>query len=663
MAPTAWQIAAPPEERTLSSEHLELLTTESGIGYAVVKQRGYYSPTARQIAQMVQLEIVEGSVLKADSWLSIPVVRPDGVTHGEIIRRFPSPDKMKYVWPTGSRNALDVHPAVKDLLADRSIPLIFTEGIKKSDALFTASIVEGIECVVIALNGCWGWRVRMEGGSTASPDFMDMPLEDRQCYLIVDSDSRSNDDVADGFGTLARYLESKTGKHRVFVTVVPPDGMAKQGADDYLVRGGTLDQLLGYATTPRQVLLYNEPEKRPLAVKSGLTVLAEATDRIPHLIEPLLPERAILVLAGHSGTFKTWHALGMMLDGAFGLPWLDHPELTTRDVGFTTLYINKEMGGVLLANRLKKLAQNQRYRARPDYDAILSSRVHLTDEAALDLASEIQRDRLEEAIVVEKIDHVVLDSLSMCWSGNEDSNSEVGVFYAQLRAITERTGCSWTIIHHLLKPNTSNKKLPAKFSVRGAGQIVQQADSAIIFSPFDEDQKADITQREVSIEFPKTRTDREPPPFVSAFSTNDGLYASVEFRSLLSAATASTYVTTRDPVKGISWITAAMGTMATLAPSSSGLRVPALTALLQAAWPSETGHAPPSERTIAAQLDKMIETGTLEMLDDSPRHGALLRFAYDGAHLALGGADPTSGPAGPSHRRALDAPDDGDDED
>jgi RecA-family ATPase len=65
-------------------------------------------------------------------------------------------------------------------------------------------------------------------------------------------------------------------------------------------------------------------------IKSAYTLIEEAVHDVPHLIQPLLPEEGIMVLAGHSGTYKTWHGLQLCLDGALGLPWLDHPDLSIR---------------------------------------------------------------------------------------------------------------------------------------------------------------------------------------------------------------------------------------------------------------------------------------------------------------------------------------------
>lgn len=622
-----WEIAAPLPTRALLPEHEETLTVESGISLDVVKQRGYYSLNRDMVNALVQLEAVNPVVLSGDSWMGIPTVRPDGTVHAEVLRVFGDKAKVKYVWPTGVRNSLDVNPDALADLADTSVPIIFTEGIKKADAILSAARAEGFRCVVIAVNGCWGWKQSTEGGSVASFDFMDIPLSDRRVYVVSDSDFRTNDNVRAGWSACAQYISSKTGEHRTFVVVVPPDGLDKVGADDYLVHGGTLSSLLGHASSPAHALLDVGTESRPLLIKTGLQVIAEAGKEVPHLLAPLLPERSIVVLAGHSGTYKTWHALGLMLDGAFGLPWLDHPELKMRDGGFTTLYVNKEMGGIMLATNLKLLSKNPRYRDSPDYEKLVTDRVFSTDEAELDLALPAQRDRLEEALLAMKVDLVVLDSLSMCWSGNEDSNSEVGALYAKMRGITERVGVTWLVLHHLLKPSPSGSasRLPAKFTVRGAGQIIQQADSALLFAPHNEN-SGDPDVREIKAEFVKTRTDREPPEFISQFKTNDGLFISVEFGGKVMDVAAKAYAESGgDPIKFAAWFNSTLTAMPAMHPTGSGMRSKQLYLLLQAAWPVGE-KTPPSERTLQRRIEMMTEMGQLVMLEESKKHGNLYRF-------------------------------------
>lgn len=627
-----WEEIAPSAERTLDPEHRRILTEESGITDDIIDQRGYHSLDKRQVSVLVARNVINSNALNGDGWMSIPIYRPDGSKHCEVLRVFGTKLSMKYIWPTGVRQMLDIHPSAKDHRTHPEIPLIITEGVKKADAILSAARKEGIEVMVAAVNGCWGWRskVKLEGGKHSDKgipleDFHDILLEGRQAYVLSDSDFRTNDDVASGWTQCANYLESKTGRHRTLLVVVPPEGLHKQGADDFLARGQLLVDLLGLGTTPRQAGGDDGSLNQPLLVKTARQLIAEARDVIPHLVTPLVPEQGIVVMAGHSSTYKTWHALGLALDGAAGLPWLGHPDLGVAEQPFTTLYVNKEMGSVLISNRMKMMAKNERYAQREDFDSIIDERVLVTCEAALDLVDPIQRTRLEEAIIELDAHLVILDSFSMCWTGDENSNSEVGTFYAHLRGITERTGVTWVIIHHLLKPQ--GNRAQDRFAVRGAGQILQQADSVLMFTVHGEAVEDGLHQ-EVAISQVKSRTAANFPAFVSSYSDHDGFWHDVSYTGKLSDLKAKALATgkSHDPVQLSEWVEAAMMDMPAMSPTNSGLRAKALTALLQAAWPVENKDAP-SETVIRNRLVKFVEEGVLELVETNKRHGDLYRFS------------------------------------
>jgi hypothetical protein len=55
---------------------------------------------------------------KGVGWMAIPIFRPDGKKHGEIIRVEGVTANRKYMWPTGERTAIDIHPESFDLIED-----------------------------------------------------------------------------------------------------------------------------------------------------------------------------------------------------------------------------------------------------------------------------------------------------------------------------------------------------------------------------------------------------------------------------------------------------------------------------------------------------------------------------------------------------------------
>jgi hypothetical protein len=628
---TVFEDVAPLSIRDLSPHHRTILEVESGIAPDIIEARGYHSYDIQQIGALVQREVIHGGTLSGEGWLGIPTYRPDGFKHGEIIRLdVVKSNKGKYVWPGGYRTAIDAHPMQAALRLDRSAPAVFVEGIKKADAIISAARREGLLLYVLAINGNYGWRSTLEGGKTTCPDLLDIPWDDREVYTIPDSDYRTNDKVANGWDDLATYIASKAGENKVRVAVPPPDGMKKVGADDYLASGKTLASLLELAVSPKHAKLSTDNDRSPLVVRSGKKLIDDAGEVIPHIITPLLPEASILLVAGHTGTLKTWHMLDLALSVAFGIPWLAHPNLTLRDQPANVLYVNKEMSGAVLGQRLKLLSRHEKYAYdQPKLTKVLEERFFVADEAILDLKTEVQRDRMELFIADHQIEIVFLDSLSMVWTGDENSNSEVGAFYNQMRQITERTRTCWVPIHHMDKPQGSGKsKNPIIFSIRGAGQLGQQADAALVLSTFYPASGLEDGAKQVSIVHAKARTSIELPSFVTEFKEDSGMSAGLQFSSLLQHAQERSYVASgKDPAALDGWILGAIrGISSMTAGSGSGLRSGQLAAQIISAWEGPAKEKP-SKPSILQRLDTLESNGDIEILDQSGGHGKLYRLS------------------------------------
>lgn len=628
-----WEEVAPLPSRTLEPRHRDILENESHISGDIIDSRGYYSLTKAQVTDLVHREIISPMAIRAESWMGIPIWRPDGQKHGEIIRVFGGDASYKYVWPTGLRLCLDVHPDNFPYLLDTSVDIMITEGIKKADAVLSAARRAGLRLVVLAANGCEGWKAKVEGSSIATPDFLDIAWDDRRVYVNSDSDYNTNNRVRSGWNGCATYLSSKTGEHRTFLVVTPPAGTSKQGADDFLAQGKGLGDLLEHAQSPERALLDTAGNHAPLKLKSGRQLIRDAGDKIPHMLAPLIPERSITLVAGHSGTFKTWHMAGLALDAAFGLPWLNHPDLKMEEGSFTTLYVNKEMSGIILGQRLRTLARNERYTEIPDYEEILENRMVFADEANLDLNSEEQRDRLEDAIILSGARMVVLDSLSMSWHGDENSSSEVGDLYAKLRGIIERTGCCFVLVHHLLKPpggKPQKNPVVSQFAIRGSGQLYQQADACLMMEMYSTGSSLQASDEKLIVmHHVKARTSLEMPAWVTRFSSNDGLFQSMVYLCRLVEAKAQAYVESGgDVTKLQEWIIESCLTMPAMlpGPGNPGFRTKQLHLMLQQSWTSEEKSAP-SDATLNRQIQALVTSGRLELLEESKRFGNLYRLA------------------------------------
>ena len=189
----------------LSDDHKKMLLEESGIDQDVVDTRGY-----RTVATKAELRKLGFAETQCNApGLLIPAYNP----HGDIATYQYRPDQpridkdgkpVKYETPKSSRMVLDVHPFTREMLGDPSVPLFITEGIKKGDALVSRGL-----CTV-ALLGVWNWRGRNgQGGKVALPEWDSIALNDREVYIVFDSDVILKREVHAAMARLKAFLEGR----------------------------------------------------------------------------------------------------------------------------------------------------------------------------------------------------------------------------------------------------------------------------------------------------------------------------------------------------------------------------------------------------------------------------------------------------------------------
>jgi putative DNA primase/helicase len=222
---------------SLLEQHQRLIEA-SAINPGIARSRGYFSvENARALEQLG----FSPSQRRTPA-LAIPLWN----VHGAVAFHQVRPDRprlrdgkpVKYETPNGVRMALDVHPVVRSHLSDPTEPLLVTEGARKADA----AISQGVHA--LALVGVWNWRgTNGSGGKTVLPDWEAVALNGRTVYLAFDSDSSSNPQVRQALNRLGRFLESRGAEVRIARLQPARDG-AKQGLDDFIAAGGSLDELL-----------------------------------------------------------------------------------------------------------------------------------------------------------------------------------------------------------------------------------------------------------------------------------------------------------------------------------------------------------------------------------------------------------------------------------
>lgn len=143
-------------------------------------------------------------------------------------------------------------PRCRKDLKNPKKPLWIVEGAIKADFLASQG------ACAIGLAGVSGWMHTNEDGTkTAIPCFREIGLTERAVYICFDSDLKDKPAVFKQGTELKNLLESKGA--RVFLIGIPhaPDG-GKQGPDDFLQNGGTLEELQSHVpvrlSAPRETL-------------------------------------------------------------------------------------------------------------------------------------------------------------------------------------------------------------------------------------------------------------------------------------------------------------------------------------------------------------------------------------------------------------------------
>jgi len=238
-------------DETLSECHLRELRDGSGIPLELIVDRGYRTITdraellklgfadyqARVPALLIPLHGLDGSNSRY-------VLKPD---HPRIERRPEKADRpIKYEYPAGQPNVLDVPLRCRPSLTDPTVDLWITEGWKKADAL------AGIGKYVIALGGVWNWCHRDAQGHSGVPidDWQPIlpSLNGRRVFICYDSDAASNPSVGLAERRLANFLRQH-GAWMFIVRLPSESDGSKNGVDDFIVRHGAdaLDDLVDAA--------------------------------------------------------------------------------------------------------------------------------------------------------------------------------------------------------------------------------------------------------------------------------------------------------------------------------------------------------------------------------------------------------------------------------
>lgn len=251
-----------PTPTRVNLAHLRELRA-SGLSDGQIEAAGLYTESdPKRLAEMLHWGRPAAGLGPA---LVFPFVDADGSRSDDYCRlKFSKPRRdregkaVKYESPRGVSNRPYFPPATVGVLGDASVPLVVTEGEKKS----LKADQEGFPCV--GLVGVWGWQKKRskdaDGRGVGERQLIDglaaVAWKGRTVYLCFDSDAAPNDMVRRAEVELAGALMKLGASVRI---VRLPQGSAgddgtaaKVGLDDYLV-AHSADEFRALMTSAEEV--------------------------------------------------------------------------------------------------------------------------------------------------------------------------------------------------------------------------------------------------------------------------------------------------------------------------------------------------------------------------------------------------------------------------
>ena len=168
--------------------------------------------------------------------LEMPFLNPNGTRSGYSRLKPDRPRKgtdgklIKYEAPKGIPLKAYFPPRTRKVLTDATVPLILTEGEKKS----AKADQEGFPS--IGLCGVWAWQKKREGNGPREliPDLNDVVWQDRKVAIVFDSDAATKSDIRLSENELAKVLAAFGARVKI-VRLPGGENELKVGLDDYLL--------------------------------------------------------------------------------------------------------------------------------------------------------------------------------------------------------------------------------------------------------------------------------------------------------------------------------------------------------------------------------------------------------------------------------------------
>jgi hypothetical protein len=424
-----------------------MLTVDSGISTLVLEQRGYWTATTAD--ELTALGF-------ADYQRRTPcLVLPVHDVHGNIALHQIRPDqprknkrgkRLKYDTPAGSHITLDIHPTCRATVDQADVPLMIVEGLRKADSVSSRISPEQPLCVV-GLVGVWGWK----RNGKPLPDWNRIVLKDRRVIVCYDSDAGTVREVSQAREALVTFLTSQGAN--VKQVELPPLAAGKCGADDFLVAGHSLDDLLRLAQD------YTPPQPAHALLIQADTIQEES---INYLWFPCLPRKMASLLDGDPGVGKTGLACLIAASVTRGWAMPDQtgkPTLAPDGPGAVLMVALEDNLGAVIIPRLKQCGADL-------------SRIAFVNECVGDDGNPRPFTLADLPLLADYMERVrprfvYIDAIQSVLGAKADINraNQVTALLAPLKKLAEQYDCAVLCSRHPAKPGQNT----AKVLYRGMG--------------------------------------------------------------------------------------------------------------------------------------------------------------------------------------------------
>ena len=179
----------------------------------------------------------------------------------------------------------------------------------------------------------------------------------------------------------------------------------------------------------------DKEERQPRYIVRDGKYIMSPHPPVEWVIEKLIHERSVSIFYGEPGAKKSWALLSLAVNVALGKAWLG-----LNTVPKKVLIIDEEAGDDWMANRLSAAIRGELGNENTQVEFVSFAGFKLDDKED---ASEV-----EQLIIDRQAGLVIIDALSDCMVGDENSKQDTQPVFTTLKRIATRTNAAIVLIHH-----------------------------------------------------------------------------------------------------------------------------------------------------------------------------------------------------------------------